>query len=154
MPAGRIRNLVFGTVTSEQEEIPDVQEVNTGPSKEPVNAISQFDNKVLPNNNILPPPAYSFIEFVVNAYNLGGVLLIVGAVFAFIGLLINADKEQVRNGVPLGSALVVLFGGFLGAIVFLMAQMLTMAILATNNLHQLNQSNIQMLRIMNKDRNT
>ncbi len=157
MPAGRIRNLVFGTVTPEQdeiEEIPEVQEVNTSPNQKQVAAISQPDNKGLHNNNILPPPAYAFIEFVINAYNLVGVLLIVGAVFAFIGILANADKEQVRNGVSIGSAIGVLFCSFLGAIsIFAIAQMLTMAIRAANNLHQLNQSNLQMLRIMSKEQN-
>ena len=148
--ANRIRNLDFGAPKEEpEEEIEEILEVEpVRPNPAPVDNKPSTQQHFLINDDLPPPPNYSFVKFVAGVYTFLGALTLVGSVIAVfaIGALETNDmgggqKENTIFGI-------IIFGAITSITCFAMAQLFAMAINGSRNLHYIMHSNLVAMRVM------
>ena len=103
------------------------------------------------NDDLPPPPDYGFVETVAIMYNIMGVVTLIGS---FIAILIFAAMDVGRKdeaGQRFASFIgIIIFGAIASITCFAMAQLFTMAINGSKNLHYIMHSNMVAMRVMVK----
>jgi hypothetical protein len=150
--ANRIRNLDFGAPKEEpEEEIEEILEVEpVRPNPAPVDNKPSTQQHFLINDDLPPPPNYSFVEFVAGVYTFLGVLTLIGSVIAVFSILAkvwNKTPDGQTAGVIFG---IIIFGAITSITCFAMAQLFAMAINGSKNLHYIMHSNMVAMRVMVK----
>lgn len=171
--ANRIKKLEFSSPQDEpKEEIEEVLVVDPEPIpppghlSSPITPVSPFgqsnwsntgnssgqstDSPAVSNNNLPHPPDHGFVEQVITVCNTMGVVTLIGSVIAvvFVGTM-NSEILKEKAGILIGLMVGTLILGVLTSItMFAMAQLLTMAIYGSINLHYIMHSNLVAMRIM------
>ena len=148
--ANRIRNLDFGASQEEPvEEIEEILEVEpVRPNPAPVDNKPSTQQHFLINDDLPPPPNYSFVKFVAGVYTFLGALTLVGSVIAVIA--IGALESNGRDGGQKAGTIfgIIIFGAITSITCFAMAQLFAMAINGSRNLHYIMHSNLVAMRVM------
>ena len=148
--ANRIRNLDFGAPKEEpEEEIEEILEVEpVRPNPAPVDNKPSTQQHFLINDDLPPPPNYSFVKFVAGVYTFLGALTLVGSVIAVIA--IGALESNGRDGGQKAGTIfgIIIFGAITSITCFAMAQLFAMAINGSRNLHYIMHSNLVAMRVM------
>jgi hypothetical protein len=101
------------------------------------------------NDDLPPPPDYGFVETVAIMYNIMGVVTLIGS---FIAILIFAAMDVGRKdeaGQRFASFIgIIIFGAIASITCFAMAQLFTMAINGSKNLHYIMHSNMVAMRVI------
>jgi hypothetical protein len=116
----------------------------------PALPIGQPNNPIpAPNDNLPPPPDYGFVQTVATMYNTMGVLTLIGS---FFGVLIIGSKDSGgRDSGGQKESLIfglIIFGAITSITMFAMAQLFTMAINGSKNLHYIMHSNMVAMRVI------
>jgi hypothetical protein len=158
--ASRIKELEFGSPQEESEvEIEEeVLVVDPEPipppsflsSPNPPTPSGQSAGSIsAPNINLPPPPDYGFVETVATMYNTMGVVTLIGS---FIAVLIVSSVDSGGKdafGQKFGSVIgIIIFGAIASITCFAMAQLFTMAINGSKNLHYIMHSNMVAMRVI------
>lgn len=102
-----------------------------------------------PKDNLPPPPDYGFVQTVATMYNTMGVLTLIGSFFAVLsfGSKDSGGKDSggQKESLILG---IIIFGAISSITCFAMAQLFTMAINGSKNLHYIMHSNIVAMRVI------
>ena len=98
------------------------------------------------NDDLPRPPIYGFVEIVAGVYIFLGALTMVGSAFSVAG--VNALVMN-DNGIkaPLIFGIIIL-GAITSITCFAMAQLFTMALNGSKNLHYIRHSNLVTMRVM------
>ena len=150
--ANRIRNLEFGTPQEEsEEEIEEVLEVEPAryfPNPAPVVNKPSTQQHFLINDDLPPPPNYSFVKFVAGVYTFLGALTLIGSVIAVFSM--GAMESNGRDGGQKAGVIfgIIIFGVITAITCFAMAQLFAMAINGSRNLHYIMHSNLVGMRVM------
>ena len=158
--ASRIKELEFGSPQKESEvEIEEeVLVVDPEPipppsflrSPIPPTPSGQSSNPIsAPNINLPPPPDYGFVETVATMYNIMGVVTLIGSFIAILtfGAMESGGKDA--SGQKFGSIIgIIIFGAIASITCFAMAQLFTMAINGSKNLHYIMHSNMVAMRVI------
>lgn len=108
------------------------------------------DSPAASNNNLPPTLDHGFVEQIITVCNTMGVVTLIGSFIAviFVGT-INSEILREKAGIIIGLMVGTLILGVLISItMFAMAQLLTMAIYGSINLHYIMHSNLVTMRIM------
>ena len=112
--------------------------------------IGQPNNPITtPNDNLPPPPDYCFVQTVATMYNTMGVVTLIGSFFAV--LIIGSKDAGVRDSGGQKESLIfglIIFGAITSITMFAMAQLFTMAINGSKNLHYIMHSNMVAMRVI------
>ena len=112
--------------------------------------IGQPNNPITtPNDNLPPPPDYGFVQTVATMYNTMGVVTLIGSFFAI--LIVGSKDSGVRDSGGQKESLIfgiIIFGAITSITMFAMAQLFTMAINGSKNLHYIMHSNIIAMRVI------
>lgn len=158
--ASRIKELEFGSPQKESEvEIEEeVLVIDPEPipppsflsSHNPPTPSGQSTGPIsVPNINLPPPPDYAFVETVATMYNTMGVVTLIGCFIAvfIVGAMESGGKDA--SGQKLGSVIgIIIFGAIASITCFAMAQLFTMAINGSKNLHYIMHSNMVAMRVI------
>ena len=148
--ANRIRNLDFGASQEEPvEEIEEILEVEPPryfPSTASGSSSPPAQQHFMINDDLPRPPIYGFVEIVAGVYIFLGALTMVGSAFSVAG--VNALVMN-DNGIkaPLIFGIIIL-GAITSITCFAMAQLFTMALNGSKNLHYIRHSNLVTMRVM------
>ena len=132
-----------------EEEIEEILEVEPARQTTSHRANNQPDQQhFLINDDLPPPPNYGFVEFVAGAYTFLGVLTLIGSVIAVIA--VGAMESNGRDGGQKAGVIssIIIFGAIASITCFAMAQLFTMAINGSKNLHYIMHSNIVTMRVI------
>lgn len=158
--ASRIKELEFGSPQEESEV--EIEEEVLVVDPEPIPPPSflsspnpptpsgqSADSISAPNINLPPPPDYGFVETVATMYNTMGVVTLIGS---FIAVLIVSSVDSGGKdafGQKFGSVIgIIIFGAIASITCFAMAQLFTMAINGSKNLHYIMHSNMVAMRVI------
>ena len=148
--ANRIRNLDFGTTQEEPEEEIEEQviKVEQAPIQRPSADTPPAQQHFLINDDLPPPPNYGFVEFVAGVYTFLGALTLIGSVIAVfaVGALESSGRDGGQKAGVIFS--IIIFGAITSITCFAMAQLFTMAINGSKNLHYIMHSNLVAMRVM------
>jgi len=157
--ASRIKELEFGSpqkeseveigdevLVIEPEPIPPASFLSSPipltPSGQPADSISA------PNINLPLPPDYGFVETFAIIYIIMGVITLIGCISAVIvlaALKTNDKDDGQKASVIIG---IIIFGAIASITCFAMAQLFTMAINGSKNLHYIMHSNMVAMRVI------
>ncbi len=158
--ASRIKELEFGSPQEESEV--EIEEEVLVVDPEPIPPPSflsspnpptpsgqSADSISAPNINLPPPPDYGFVETVATMYNTMGIVTLIGS---FIAVLIVSSVDSGGKdafGQKFGSVIgIIIFGAIASITCFAMAQLFTMAINGSKNLHYIMHSNMVAMRVI------
>ena len=102
-----------------------------------------------PNDDLPPPPDYGFVQTVATIYNTMGVVTLIGSLFTVL-IMSSKDSGGRDSGGQKESLIfgVIIFGAITSVTMFAMAQLFTMAINGSKNLHYIMHSNIVAMRVI------
>ena len=158
--ASRIKELEFGSPQEESEVEMEEEVLVVDPEPIPPPSFLSSPNPPTPsgqsagsisapNINLPPPPDYGFVETVATMYNTMGVVTLIGS---FIAVLIVSSVDSGGKdafGQKFGSVIgIIIFGAIASITCFAMAQLFTMAINGSKNLHYIMHSNMVAMRVI------
>jgi GYF domain 2 len=147
--ASRIKELEFGSPQEESEVEIEEEVLVVDPKPIPPTPLGQSaDSIAAPNINLPPPPDYGFVETFAIIYIIMGVITLVGSISAVIviaALKTNDKDDGQKVGVIIG---IIIFGAIASITCFAMAQLFTMAINGSKNLHYIMHSNMVAMRVI------
>ena len=156
--ANRIRNLAFGSPQEEVgDEIEEILEIEPEPRLESPpfimpsrqSTVSITGLNLTGNDDLPPPPDYAFVETVATMYNTMGVVTLIGSFFAVLIVSSMDSGGKDASGQKFGSVIgIIIFGAIASITCFAMAQLFTMAINGSKNLHYIMHSNIVAMRVI------
>ena len=147
--ASRIKELEFGSPQEESEGEIEEEVLVVDPKPIPPTPLGQSaDSIATPNINLPPPPDYGFVETFAIIYIIMGVITLIGSISAVIviaALKTNDKDDGQKVGVIIG---IIIFGAIASITCFAMAQLFTMAINGSKNLHYIMHSNMVAMRVI------
>ncbi len=156
--ASRIKELEFGSPQEEVgDEIEEILEIEPEPRLESPpfimpsrqSTVSITGLNLTGNDDLPPPPDYAFVETVATMYNTMGVVTLIGSFFAVLIVSSMDSGGKDASGQKFGSVIgIIIFGAIASITCFAMAQLFTMAINGSKNLHYIMHSNIVAMRVI------